>query len=209
MCLNYDKATAFLNRNNLEVTSSLTYDQEACYFAYNLRGGTMRCPDPKHPNQMVAFCDGSTLRKKQGGCVGGYACIFPHDQEHTVVRSLERTTNNRAECLAALTALSYANARDPSQSIVLYIYSDSKVLIDSMTKWIYDWQDNGWLTVWGTSVRNRDILELMLELQGPRPVVWQHVEAHTNKRNWESFWNSFADGHARRAARTIYENNVE
>ncbi|KAI9908685.1 hypothetical protein PsorP6_003658 [Peronosclerospora sorghi] len=93
----------------------------------------------------------------------GYACIFPHFKEWNVAKQVveERATNNRADYMAALQALKLPNLVHPERSRVLYIFSDSMILIRSMTEWIVSWQKNHWKRSNGASVQNRDLLELL------------------------------------------------
>ncbi|ETL26295.1 hypothetical protein L916_20024, partial [Phytophthora nicotianae] len=204
--LAFDGAQNFLYDWGLEVQDNIEYsDGSSSWFAFDVDGGEPDCNDPKHPDSMVAFCDGSALRNGQRDCDAAYACIFPHDQASNVVRTLDGpwATNNRAEYMAALAALEWARSEDPYEYKKLYIYSDSSMLVNSMTNWIYKWQRNGWITASGTEVRNRDILEEMLDEQGDRQVVWRHVHAHSGDQNWESYWNDVADRKARRAAKNM------
>ncbi|KAI9907444.1 hypothetical protein PsorP6_003018 [Peronosclerospora sorghi] len=159
-------------------------------------------PDPKDPDTLVAFCDGSALRNGHKQCRAGYACIFPHCEEWNVAKQVveERATNNRAEYMAALEAIKRANVVDPERSRVLYIFSDSMLLIRSMTEWLVSWQKNHWKKSNGASVQNRDLLELLAAEAGGRPIRWTHVKAHTGKNDWKSKWNDVADNAARNAA---------
>ncbi|KAF4318017.1 hypothetical protein G195_008734 [Phytophthora kernoviae 00238/432] len=159
-------------------------------------------PDPKDPNTLVAFCDGSALQNGQRGCQAGYACIFPHHTEWNVATKLveDRATNNRAEYLAGLEALKRANIENPDGNRVLYIFSDSMLLIRSMTEWVGTWQKNGWKKSDGAAVMNRDLLELLVKETDSRRVLWRHVKAHTGKQDWKSKWNDVADNAARDAA---------
>ena len=50
------------------------------------------------------------------------------------------TTNNRMELMAAIQALEALNR--PSR---VTLHTDSKYLLDGITKWIAGWQRNGWL----------------------------------------------------------------
>ncbi|GMF42513.1 unnamed protein product [Phytophthora fragariaefolia] len=162
-------------------------------------------PDPKDPNTLVAFCDGSALENGRQGCRAGYACIFPHNKDWNVAKQLveERATNNRAEYMAALEAMKRANMEDPEGSRVLFIFSDSMLLIRSMTEWVGTWQKNNWKKSDGLDVQNRDLLELLMTEKGKRRIRWTHVKAHTGKTDWKSKWNDVADNAARSAALTV------
>ncbi|KAG2781870.1 hypothetical protein PC129_g20463 [Phytophthora cactorum] len=202
----FDEARNFLSNWDLDVQDGHEFsDGSICWFAFDINGGNPDYQDPKHPDSMVAFCGKSALRNGQRDCDAAYACIFPHDQGSNVVRTLDgpRATNSRAKYMAALAALEWARTEDPYEYKVLYIYSDSSLLINSMTNWIYKWHKNGWATVRGTKVKNRDILEQLLDEQGGRQVVWRHVRAHRGNQDWESYWNDIADTKARQAVEDL------
>ncbi|RLN58100.1 hypothetical protein BBJ28_00025487 [Nothophytophthora sp. Chile5] len=160
-------------------------------------------PDPKDPGTLVAFCDGSALGNGQAGCRAGFACIFPHQRDWDVEVKLDdpRPTNNRAEYLAALEALNRANFVDPDHARPMCIYSDSFILVRSITNWVHGWMKNGWRTVNGGPVKNADLTQRLLGASRGRRVIWRHVKAHTNNQDWESKWNKVADEAARKAAR--------
>ncbi|KAH7460647.1 Ribonuclease H [Phytophthora ramorum] len=206
----FSEARGFLNQHALGVGNALKYaDGSRIWFAYRVNGGRDDCPDPKHPDTLAAFCDGSAVRNGQPDCTAAFACIFPHNRDWDVVKPLtgRKQTNNRAEYLAALAALERANRMNYNQNKVLYIFSDSKLLIQSMTVWIYKWQSNGWQALSGTTVKNRDVLEKLLDAQGNRQVEWHHVTAHSGTVDWESHWNNVADRAARELARSTYNEN--
>ncbi|KAF1332758.1 Ribonuclease, partial [Globisporangium splendens] len=160
-------------------------------------------PDPQHPDTLVAFCDGSALQNGRRGCQAGFACVFPHSASWNIAKKLNepRATNNRAEYFAALEAMRRANIENPSQDQMLYIFSDSMLLIRSMTEWIGSWQKNNWRKADNQPVLNRDILETLVREQGTRRIVWRHVKAHTGRTDWKSKWNDTADRAAQSAAR--------
>ncbi|EQC28118.1 hypothetical protein SDRG_14209 [Saprolegnia diclina VS20] len=153
-------------------------------------------PDPKNPATLVAFCDGSAIGNGQSGCRAAFACVFPHHEEWAVSGKLPPgaiATNNRAEYLAALEAMKRANVQDPAQTRPLYIFSDSMLLIQSMTEWLGGWKRNKWVKADGEPVKNADLLQLLDSTQGARCILWRHVKAHTHKKNWESVWNDKVD----------------
>jgi ribonuclease HI len=64
------------------------------------------------------------------------------------------------------------------------------------------WKKNGWRKASGDPILNRDLVERLdvLLASTPRKVIWQHVEAHTNKQDWLSTWNAKADELAKKSA---------
>nr|CCA19264.1 ribonuclease putative [Albugo laibachii Nc14] len=170
--------------------------------------------DPTSSKSYTVFCDGSALNNGKLGCKAGYACIFPDHPDWKIAGALEEKdkdgkvippTNNRAEYVAALKALQRVNEVDPIQQNTLFIYSDSMLLIRSMTEWITRWKESNWRKKTKTNsqydmVKNHDLLKALLETQGSRKIIWKHVRAHTGKTDWESTWNQVADDTAREAA---------
>jgi ribonuclease HI len=65
-------------------------------------------------------------------------------------------TNNRMELRAVLEALDGL----PAGSSVR-IVSDSRYVVDALTKWIHGWRRKGWVTAQGTPVLNRDLIEAL------------------------------------------------
>ncbi|KAG7387134.1 RNA-DNA hybrid ribonuclease [Phytophthora pseudosyringae] len=200
----FEEAREFLNQYGLQVDHEYQhFDGSRLWFAYAMNNGQGDFPDPLHPSSIVAFCGGSALRNGDPDCDAAYACVFPHDRAWDVVRSVEGPwpTSYRAEYMAALAALERANVEDRDETKVLFIYSDCKLLIESMSKWIYRWRNNGWRTVDGRAIQNQDLLEKLMAAQGNRRVQWRKVRANSGKRYWDSFWNDIARLEARRPTR--------
>ncbi|EGZ19584.1 RNase H-like protein [Phytophthora sojae] len=154
--------------------------------AYRRGMSLFEVPDPKKPDSLVAFCDGSAMDNGQYNCHAAYACIFPHNRSWDVVETVKGpfATSNRAEYLAALEAFKRANIEDPKCQKTLMIYTDSELLVNSMGKWVIDWMYDGWVTSTGTPVKNRDLLQALLEARGnSRAVMYEHVRAHSSDQD--------------------------
>jgi ribonuclease HI len=84
------------------------------------------------------------------------------------------TTNNRMEYTAALEGLRAL----PDRSSVC-IVTDSRLMLDSMTKWILGWKRKGWRTKAGQPVKNQDLLlALDAEISRHAHVRWHWVKGH-------------------------------
>ncbi|GAB9472125.1 unnamed protein product [Globisporangium polare] len=156
-------------------------------------------PDPRHEDTLVAFCAGSALGNGKPDCQAAYACLFPHCTEWDVVsrmRDDDRATNMRADYSSALEAMKRANTHDPTNDQALFIFTNNKDLILSMTEWIYKWRVNKWRNSEGKPVENRDLLEQLLAEQGQRRILWRH----TGLPVWESKWHKKASRAAQSAA---------
>ena len=62
------------------------------------------------------------------------------------------TTNNRMELMAAIVALE--TLKRPSR---VTLHTDSKYVMDGVTKWIHGWKTNGWKTADKKPVKNDDL----------------------------------------------------
>ena len=89
------------------------------------------------------------------------------------------TTNNRMELQAAIAALQVLHT---SPQVV--ICTDSRYVIDGLTKWLPAWRRRGWVTSTNTPVKNRDLWTTLEGLHHPG-VRWQHVYGHRGDPNNE------------------------
>ncbi|EPZ31103.1 Ribonuclease H domain-containing protein [Rozella allomycis CSF55] len=198
------EAEQFIRFNSANNQKARNRNNNAKFKANILNVRDSEDPDPLHKETLVCFTDGSAISNGSLNCRAGWAAIFPHNESWNVSGKLSESkkTNNRAEYLAAIEAMRRANKEDPGQLKPLYIYSDSMLLIRSMTEWVNGWIRKGWRKSDGTPVLNKDLLEELVETRGKRRIIWRHVKAHTGKKNWESIWNDKADRFAQMAARS-------
>jgi ribonuclease HI len=84
-----------------------------------------------------------------------------------------QTTNNRMELMAAIQALEALNR--PSRVL---LYTDSRYLLDGITKWIAGWQRNGWRTSARQPVKNEDLWRRLVQAMNGHEVSWLWVKGH-------------------------------
>ena len=77
------------------------------------------------------------------------------------------------ELTAAIQALEALNRPAKVQ-----LHTDSKYLLDGITRWIRGWQRNGWLTSAKQPVKNADLWRRLLEAMDGHEVSWQWVKGH-------------------------------
>jgi len=82
-------------------------------------------------------------------------------------------TNNRMELRAVLEALTGLPDGETVE-----IVSDSRYVIDSLSKWIHGWRRKGWVTSTGSPVLNRDLMEALDRQLGTLKVAWRWVRGH-------------------------------
>jgi ribonuclease HI len=155
-------------------------------------------------NIINVFTDGSCIQssKNKNNRPAGYACVFPEYPSFNYSAKLEgkEKTNNRAEYTACIMAMKIADKIDPKQDNILYVHTDSELLINSLTKWLTGWKSKNWKKADGSPVKNIDLLKLLDEQLKKRVVVFKHVKAHTGKNDWASIHNDLADRLAKKAA---------
>ena len=83
------------------------------------------------------------------------------------------TTNNRMEMTAVVKAL---NALTEPCEVVLH--TDSRYVIDGMTKWIHGWKKKGWVNASKQPVRNADLWHDLIEAARRHKIEWQWVKGH-------------------------------
>jgi ribonuclease HI len=108
----------------------------------------------------MAFADGSSL-KNPGGPGGTGFIVFDRacsalrfGSERYVKDGAFEVTNNRMELRAVLQAL-----EGLPEAATVELVSDSRYVVDALSKWIHGWRKRGWKTAEGSPVLNRDLIE--------------------------------------------------
>jgi ribonuclease HI len=108
---------------------------------------------------------------------GGWAAILvgPDGEEPVELSGGHpQTTNNRMEYTAALEGL--RALPDGSSACIV---TDSRLLLDSMTKWLAGWKRKGWKTAGGEPVKNQDLVRALdAEIARHQSVRWHWVRGH-------------------------------
>ena len=130
-------------------------------------------PLEHRPGEVLVWTDGA-CRVNPGP--GGWAAIVVAAGEEPVELSgsAPQTTNNRMEYTAALEGLRSLPAGSRA-----CIVTDSRLMLDSMTKWIHGWKRKGWKTSGGEPVKNQDLVQaLETEIARHATVRWHWVRGH-------------------------------
>lgn len=132
-------------------------------------------------SQIIIFTDGAS-RGNPGPGGWGVVMVYKSGVEDFKVVELggreEHTTNNRMELTAAIKSLEFSYTLNP-KPYTLTIYTDSKYLIDGITKWIFSWEKRNWVTKNKEPVLNKDLWEKLLELTKFREIEWKYVGGHS------------------------------
>jgi ribonuclease HI len=118
-----------------------------------------------------AFTDGACKSNPGPGGWGVVLRMGPHEKE--LSGSEPATTNNRMEITAAIRALQAL--KRPS---CITIHTDSRYLINGITKWICDWEKNGWKTAAKKPVLNTDLWQELQQTTTPHTIKWAWIKGH-------------------------------
>lgn len=145
-------------------------------------------------SSLVCFTDGSAIKNGSPNARASYSVVWPeHPHMNVAVSIPPPCTNNRGEFSGAIRALQQADELDPLKEHKLVIYTDSMLLVNSLTKWISKWIKNGWVKSDGSEVLNKDLLKLLVDGMEKRKVDFVHVKAHTKAMTFEAINNRLAD----------------
>lgn len=107
---------------------------------------------------------------------GGWGALLRfRGQEKELSGAESQTTNNRMEMLAAIMALEALTR--PSRVVLT---TDSKYMLDGITKWVAGWQARGWKTADKKPVKNQDLWERLIKAAAPHQVTYEWVKGHND-----------------------------
>jgi ribonuclease HI len=117
------------------------------------------------------FTDGACKGNPGPGGWGALLRLGKHEKELSGGES--DTTNNRMEMTAVIRGLEALI--EPCE---VAIYTDSRYVMDGMTKWIDGWQKRGWISASKQPVRNKDLWHELIEAAGKHAIEWNWVRGH-------------------------------
>jgi ribonuclease HI len=105
---------------------------------------------------------------------GGWGVLLRMGETEKELSGGERvTTNNRMELTAAIEAL---NAL--TRPCRVKLSTDSRYVMDGLTKWVHGWQRNGWRTADKKPVKNAELWQALIGAAARHRVEWQWVKGH-------------------------------
>jgi len=105
---------------------------------------------------------------------GGWGVVIrAGDKEKLLSGGEKLTTNNRMELMAAIKGL---EALKRPCHVVLS--TDSRYVMDGLTKWLAGWQRNGWRTAARQPVKNADLWQELVAAAAPHRIRWEWVKGH-------------------------------
>lgn len=167
-------------------------------------------------DKIIIYTDGSCIDK-----IGGYGFVLidennvapfsgPIDNEYNnrlysknQNRYTYQSTNQVAELYAIYQAILFAK-EVYSEKILngIVLYTDSKYSIGCLNTWSKKWKLNGWVNAKGQNVKNRKLIEVILEISIGLNIKYLHVKAHNGDT-----YNEMADKLANIGRMESVENN--
>ncbi len=122
--------------------------------------------------QVEIFTDGACKGNPGPGGWGTLLRLGPHEKE--LSGGEPDTTNNRMEMTAAIRGLEAL-----IEPCAVDLYTDSKYLIDGITKWVHGWKKRGWVNASKKPVKNADLWHELIAQTGRHRVEWHWVKGHS------------------------------
>ena len=129
-------------------------------------------------SEVTVYSDGSARGNPDGP--GGYGAVIQFVDRKGILHEKEisggfvRTTNNRMELLAAISALEELN-----RPCSVKIYSDSSYLVNAFNQhWIDSWKKKNYRRGTENEVKNIDLWERLLAAMKPHQVEYIWVKGH-------------------------------
>jgi len=126
----------------------------------------------KQRKQVAIFTDGACKGNPGPGGWGALLRMGQHEKELSGGEA--DTTNNRMEMTAVIKGLTAL-----TEPCDIELYSDSKYVLDGITKWVEGWKKRGWVTASKKPVRNADLWHEMIAAAGRHEISWHWVKGHS------------------------------
>jgi len=122
-------------------------------------------------DKAVIYTDGACSGNPGPG--GWGAVLRSGDAELELHGGELATTNNKMELMAVISALETLK-----WPVEVELYTDSKYVLDGITKWLPGWQRNGWKTAAKQPVKNVELWQRLVKAMEPHKVSWHWVKGH-------------------------------
>ena len=123
--------------------------------------------------ELFAYTDGACSGNPGPG---GWGALLIARNGDTVLKTRELkggepdTTNNRMELMAAISVLETLD-----RASTLTVVTDSKYVMDGITKWIYGWKAKNWTK---KGLKNVDLWQRLDAAAARHNVTWEWVKGH-------------------------------
>ena len=123
--------------------------------------------------ELSARCSGKPNPDGPGGWA---ALLISGNQRREISGGEPKTTNNRMELMAAISAL-----EELKKPCVVTLWTDSQYLRNGITEWMPNWVKRGWKTAAKQPVKNQDLWQRLHSVAERHQVTWKWVKAHNGE----------------------------
>jgi len=141
--------------------------------------------------KIIIYTDGACSGNPGDGGWGAILMFKEHQKQ--ISGSQKDTTNNQMEITAVIESLKIIK-----KSSEIIVYTDSKYVMEGITKWINGWKNNGWKTADKKPVKNCELWQKLENEVNKHNIEWRWVKGHSGNK-----YNDIADNLAREA---IFKN---
>ncbi len=118
------------------------------------------------------FTDGACRGNPGPGGWGTLIRMGGHEKELSGGEPV--STNNRMELMAAIRGLEAL-----TRPCRVTLFTDSMYVRDGITKWVHNWQRNGWRTSDRKPVKNAELWQALVAATATHRIEWKWVKGHS------------------------------
>ncbi len=122
--------------------------------------------------QVTIYADGAC--SKNPGPGGWGTVLIYEDKVKKLSGFQEMSTNNIMELTAVIQGL-----KALKEKCRIEVFTDSKYIVDSVTKWLPGWKRNGWTTSSKKQVKNLVLWKELTYLSDLHEIRWNWVKGHS------------------------------
>ena len=127
-------------------------------------------------DKIIIYTDGAC---KGNPGLGGWGVYFSYKGKEKKINGFcQQTTNNRMELTAAIKALEHIKM-PANKDIDITIFTDSRYLVDGLSKWLSKWQENKWQNANKKAIKNIDLWQQLVQLKDKYKINWQWIKGHS------------------------------
>ena len=123
-------------------------------------------------NAVIIYTDGACRGNPGPG--GWGASLRYNGTQKSLYGGDQQTTNNRMELMAAIKAL-----ESLKRPCAINLYTDSKYVLEGVTKWMDNWKTRNWKTAAKKPVKNVELWQRLDAARDNHEVKWIWVKGHS------------------------------
>ena len=133
---------------------------------------------------LYIFSDGNCKNNGKVGSIGAYSVYFGEDKfsKFNVTKIVTDPTNNKCE-LSGIRKICkiLIDNRELFENKKIVIVIDSLYSINCVNIWYKTWVKNNWMTAKNEPVKNKELIEQIINVTNIIPVTFKHVYSHTKE----------------------------